>query len=394
MNRGLKILVPFLILAAGVGGAWLLFATAPAIEERPPAAVAPLVAVAALEPQTIRLTVHSQGTVAARTESELVPQVSGKVVEVAPAFVSGGYFEAGEVLLVIEPADYEVAVERARAGAARAESEAARARKELNRLRGLSASGVASQSQLDDVERAASVAVAGTREAAAVLEQAERDLERTRIRAPFAGRVREERVDLGQFVNRGAAVATIYATDRAEVRLPIADEELAFLELPLWHRGEPTLLGPEVTLRATFAGTRHEWVARVVRTEGEIDPRSRMVHVVAQVDDPYGRDGERPPLAVGLFVDAEILGREVRDVLVAPRSAMRDREHVLVVDSDDRLRLRRAEVVRHRNAEVILAAQSLQPGDRIVLTGLETAVDGMQVRPVVERDADAPAERL
>ncbi len=382
MNRALKIVLPCVLLAVGVGGAWVLFVTAPEIEERPPTAVAPLVAVAALEPQTLRLKVHSQGTVVARTESDLVPQVSGRIVEVAPSFVSGGYFDADEVLLRIDPADYEVALERARAGLARAESDSARASKELKRLRGLSADGIASQSQLDDVERAANVAAAGLREAQALLEQAQRDLERTQVRAPFAGRVREERVDLGQFVNRGAPVGTIYAIDRAEVRLPIADEELAFLELPMWHRGDADLPGPQVRLRASFAGMAHEWDGRVVRTEGEIDPRSRMVHVVAQVDDPYGGDGERPPLAVGLFVEAEIDGREVRDVVVVPRQAMRDHEHLLVVDTTDRLRLRRAEVVRYRNAEVVVAATSLQTGDRVVLTGLEVAVDGMQVRPV------------
>jgi hypothetical protein len=144
-----------------------------------------------------------------------------------------------------------------------------------------------------------------------------RDLERAEIVAPYAGRVRGKDVDVGQFVTVGASVATIYAVDLAEVRLPLPDEELAFLDLPLSYRGSTNQPTPRVTLRATFAGETHEWEGRVVRTESEIDPVSRMVHVVAEVADPYapGPNPNRPPLAVGMYVEAEIEGRTVSDVV-------------------------------------------------------------------------------
>jgi len=389
MNRGLKIFVPLVVLLAGLAGVGVMFSTAPEIVEKPPESVAPLVAVREIRVERHQMRVHTQGTVSARTESELVPQVSGQVVWVSPKFVSGGFFDAGEVLLEIEPVDYEVGRERARASLARAQSEETRARKELSRLSGLAKSGIASASQLDDAQRSASVAAAGMREAQAVLQQAERDLERTKIRAPFTGRVRRESVDVGQFVNRGAAVASLYATDRAEVRLPIADQELAFLELPLMGRDGSAGGGePEVVLRAQFAGLEHQWTGRVVRTEGEIDARSRMVHVVAAVDDPYGeRTAGGPPFAVGLFVAAEIIGRVVDGVVIAPRAAMRDREHILVVDAENRLRLRRAVVIRRERHEIILAAATFEAGDRIITTAIETAVDGMLVRPVPSGDA-------
>lgn len=386
MKAGMKFILPLVALGVGILGVVLLVVTTPELVEKPPEVITPVVTVIEAVPRSYELRVRTNGTVSARTESDLVPQVSGLVVWRSPQLVSGGFFEEGDVLLEIEKVDYEVGLERARATLARAESEQARARKELDRLRDLATRGVASASQLDDAERAAAVAVAGVREARAAVAQAERDLERTTLRAPYTGRARRASVDVGQVVNRGVAVATLYATDRAEVRLPIADQELAFLDLAAARAGAEAgdnHAGPVVVLRARFAGIEREWDARVVRTEGEIDPRSRMVNVVAEIDDPYGdaADG-RSPLAVGLFVEAEIGGRTVDGVVVAPRAAMRDHHHIVVVDGEDRLRLRRAEVVRRERLEVVLAADTFTAGDRIVTTPLETVVDGMRVRPV------------
>jgi RND family efflux transporter MFP subunit len=216
----------------------------------------------------------------------------------------------------------------------------------------------------------------------AAREQAERDLARTEVRAPFDGRVRDERVDVGQFVSRGVSVGTLYAVDFAEVRLPVPDEELAFLDLPLVWPGElPAGEGPEVRLVARFGGDEHEWLGRVVRTEGEIDPRSRMVHVVARVEDPYGRRAAagRPPLAVGLFVQAHIRGKLARAVALLPRAALRESGQVLVVDAAGRLRFRDVDVLRAQRDEVVIRA-GLADGERVSLSPLTTVVDGMRVR--------------
>jgi hypothetical protein len=192
---------------------------------------------------------------------------------------------------------------------------------------------------------------------------------------------------VGQFVNRGAAMARLYATDYAEIRLPISDHELAFLDLPLWYRdGGADAEGPAVELRAHFAGAEHAWAGYVVRTEGEIDPKSRMVHVIARVEDPYARSGTRPPLAVGLFVEAQILGREVDEVLTVPRAAMRGPDQLVVADAQDRLRFRRAEVVRAEREQVVIRSE-LEPGDRVIVSSIEAAVDGMRVRPVTDPGA-------
>jgi RND family efflux transporter MFP subunit len=248
------------------------------------------------------------------------------------------------------------------------------------------------------------VAEAQVREARAVLQRAERDLERTELRAPFQGRVREKSVDVGQFVNRGAPIAKLYAVDIAEVRLPLPDRELFFLDLNLGSRHAPNSNGDpganddgshgdpgvEVLLRADFAGQERTWRGRIVRTEGEIDPRSRMVHVVARVEEPYAAD---PPLAVGLFVSAEIFGRNVESAYVLPRIAVQQRPEgdlVFVIDADDRLRFRPVKVLRTQQGEVVIG-EGLAPGDRVSVSPMGAAVDGMRVR-VVEDPTPASAE--
>jgi RND family efflux transporter MFP subunit len=378
-----KMLIPFAVLAASLAGAFLLVATAPSVENAPPERA--ILAVRTIDaPLTnVRLTVRSQGTVAPRTESALVPEVSGRVVWVSSSLVSGGFFEKGAPLLRLDARDYEMAVARARISVVRAKSELEYASSELKRQQGLSARDVASAAKLSAAKRAQRVAGAGLAEAQVALEQADWDLERTELVAPFEGRVREKSVDVGQFVNRGSAFATLYATDFAEIRLPIADHQLAYLDLP-GVRGEAEGEGPIVHLHARFAGARQEWTGRIVRTEGEIDRRSRMVHVVAQVEDPYGMSegGENvTPLAVGLFVQAEIEGPMAEDVRVVPRYAMRDADHILVVDAEHRLRSHAVEVLRIDRDDVLIRTE-LAPGERICISPLQVVVEGMAVQPI------------
>ena len=383
---GKKIWVPLLIGALSVLGAFVIVATAPSIEYKEPERAIPTVRTIPARPTTLRYRVRTQGTVTPRSEADLVPEISGRVVWIAPSLAPGGFFEAGEPLLRLERRDFELAVKRQRAAVKRAASELDFAASELRRRQGLSDAGVASPSQLGEARRAASVAEANLIDARAALEQAERDLERTEIVAPFDGRVREERVDVGQFVARGNAIAKIYATDFAEVRLPVPDHQLAYLDLPAPRRVEADEMGdgPEVILSSIFAGRLHEWRGRIVRTEGEIDARSRMVNVVARVEEPYRADGGRPPLAVGLFVEAEILGPEARDVIVVPRYAMRGESRILIVDADDRLRTRQVEVLRIDRDDVLVQGP-LGEGERICVSPIQVVVEGMAVRAVEDQ---------
>lgn len=384
--------LPFFVLGLGLLGAAALVATRPTVEPSPPEARVPLVRVQPVAVEDVRLSVQTHGEVRPRTESGLVPEVSGSVLWVSPNLVSGGFFEKGEPLLRIDRLDYEVARETARAALARAESDVARAERERKRQRTLADQDVTSASRLDDAETEARAANAALRQAKAALLQAERNLDRTEIRAPYAGRVRDEQVDVGQFVNRGSTLAQIYAVDFAEVRLPIPDEELAHLELSLvpGSNGE----GPPVTLTADFAGEQREWEGRVVRTEGELDPKSRMVHVVARVDDPYASSSAgSAPLSVGLFVDATIHGRQLPGAVRIPRAALRENDRVWIADEKDQLRIRSVEVTQIGREEVVLRS-GLGDGERVILSSLVAPIEGMPVRPVVpEAETVATTEK-
>jgi RND family efflux transporter MFP subunit len=370
------LVVPGLVVLVSLLGATALLATAPELDPEAPEPVAPTVRVLTVEPRPRQLMVHSQGTVEPRTESALIPEVSGRIEWISPAMVSGGVFDAGQPLVRIEAEDYAAALAQAEAALQQAEAEAANARFEYERRLTLVDRKLVSRSDVEAAERRLKVAEAALASARSGLERARRDLERTELTAPFPGIVRSESVDVGQFVNRGNAIATVYSSDAVEIRLPIADEQLAFLDLPLGVRGELDAgAAPEVILSATFAGRESRWRGRIVRTEGEIDPRSRMVHVVARVEAPD------PPLPVGLFVSADIRGNRVDDVVSLPRSALRDGNRVLVVDAEDRMNFREITPLRFYQDEVIVEG-GLAAGERVCVSPIQTVVEGMTVRPV------------
>ncbi len=383
----LKFILPLLVLGLGIFAVTKMIAMKPVVETREPKLPDPVVRVIEVQPQNFRFTVRAQGNVVPRTETAVVPEVSGRVVYVYPSLAAGGFFEVETTLLRIDPRDYELALVGARAEVARAqvtlETEKAQAEVALKEWESL---GQGEASPLLRREPQLAQARAVLESARAALEQARRNLEKTEIKAPFAGRVRQKNVDIGQFVTVGAPVATIYSVDFAEVRLPLPDEELAYLNLPLSYRGEQDeKKGPAVVLTATFGGKEYSWRGQVVRTEGIIDPQTRMIHAVAQVENPYGRgrNAGRPPLAVGMFVEAEIRGKLSRDVFLLPRNALRGKDRVLVVDSEQRLHFRQVSVLRADRGQVVVDS-GLEAGELVSLAALDTVVDGMKVRVLDE----------
>ena len=393
LRLALKGILPLIVLAAGILAAKALIDSYEEPVPEPVVIRPPLVTAVRAELSSLTLAVQAEGTVAPRTESQLVPEVSGQVTEVSPSLAAGGFFAAGDVLLRIDRRFYELAAVRAKAAieqsrlrlaTERQESEIAR--REWDRL------GSGEPSPLLVREPQISDALAALAAAEAALAQAEHDLEHTVIRAPFAGRVRSKQVDMGQFVQRGAPLATIYSVDVAEVRLPIPNAELEYCNLPLGYRDASSASeGPPVRLTTRFAGREHTWHGRIVRTEGEIDPRTRMVVAVAQVQDPYarGRDRTRPPLKVGMFVQAEIQGIRVRDIVRLPRTALRGENLVYVVDAGGRLRFRTVDILR-RERDAVLIRDGIADGERICMSPLEAAVDGMAV-DTVDASGGAPA---
>ena len=403
LRRLLRFFLPLVILGVAAFAALTMIRNRPQVETQLPELAPPGVRVHWVSLGTERVSVRSQGTIRPRTETQLVPEIAGRVTEVSPSFAEGGFFEKDDILLRIDPFDYEQAVIAARSQLAQArlrlaqeQAEAEVAEREWAALgQGDPRALTLRKPQLEDAR--ASVAAA---EAAVI--RAQRDLDRAEVRAPYAGRVRTKSVDVGQFVTVGSPIATIYSVDIAEVRLPLPDDELAYLDLPLAYRGSTNRPGPDVTILATFAGATHEWVGRIVRTESEIDPVSRMVHAVAEVADPYapGPDPNRPPLAVGMFVEAEIDGRAFENIAVVPRAALRGRDQLLVVDSESRVRFRDVDVLR-ATTESIYVTGGLSEGERVAVSALDAATDGMLVqvtniedREVIDtgsdRDRDEP----
>lgn len=378
--------VAMAVVAVSVAITAVLMATSRQLAPSEPEAAAPTVRVVEVAPTSVRMIVHAQGTVAPRTEVDLVPEVSGNVVWIAPNLVPGGYFDAGEPLLRIDDRDYRSAVVRARAAVSRTTAEDEFARFELQRLQEMETRRLISPSDVESGMRVARVAAAALEDARAALEQAERDLSRTEVRAAFSGLVRAEQVDPGQFVSRGAPIARLYALDYLEIRLPIADRQLAFLDLPPMQYGElDQATAPDVVLSAEFAGDHQQWHGKLARTEAEIDLRSRMVHAVARIsaaENMAGDPGYVPP-PVGLFVNAEILGRSTDDIVILPRSAIRNGNQVLVVGADDRLRFRTVSIARIYGDDAYIDG-GLDRGERVSVSALQAVVDGMRVEVVTD----------
>jgi RND family efflux transporter MFP subunit len=381
----LKFIVPFLVVIVGAYGAWKLVETRPEVETQVVEKLVPTVRSLVVEPESIRLSVFSQGSVKPRTVSDLVPEVAGKVTYVSPSLVSGGFFEESEVLLRIDAIDYELAV-------VRSESEVAQARLRLEQERAEAAVAAQEWAELGKGEEASPLvlrkpqvaqAEAALAAAEANLQQARRNLEKTVFEAPFDGRVQQENVDIGQYIAPGQMVARLYSVDVAEVRLPLSSADLAYVNIPLSYRGDETdrTAGPEVVLTTQWAGETHTWKGRIVRTEGEIDTSTRMLYAVAEVRDPYGRSGNpnRPPLAVGMFVEAEILGNWINGAYILPRGAIRGSDTVYVIDEENRLRFRKVNVFKQEKERVIVRG-GLETGEKICISPMESVVDGMQVQ--------------
>ena len=369
-RRNMMMTLAVLLVGGGMAYGLLVGKPGPAPAAAPETAP-PLVDLVTVQPALHSLSVETQGTVQPLREIDLISQVAGRVISTADSFAAGGFFASGQPLVRIEEADYQFAI-------ARAESERGRALQARREWRDLG-SEQANDLFLRKPQLAA--AEAALRAAEADLDAARLDLERTRVSVPFKGRISEKYVDVGQYVTRGTPIARVYATDVAQVRLPLTDRQVALLHLPLsYESGEDNSpAGAEVVLRARFANQTWEWRGRIVRTDASIDVDSRMVYAVAEVQQPFARepDSERPPLAPGLFVSATISGRQIDGLVELPRDALRTDGSVLVVDNQQRAQSKPVAVLQstpHR-----MWVSGLDRGDRVIVSDPSVAVAGMEV---------------
>lgn len=328
-----------------------------------------------------RVQIASFGTVQPRTQSELLPQVSGQITAVSPNFRDGGFFEKGEILLVIDPRDYETQVliveselADARLALAEEEARADQARKEWHRL--------GSQAQAPDLvlrKPQLMAAQARVKSMEAKLALARLSLDRTKIRAPFSGRVLTTNVDLGSVVPPSAQLATLYATDYVEIRLPIKNTDLNFIDLPEDYRFHPAnAILPDVEIEDRSAQPAEIWPGKIVRTEGALDSFSHQLYVIAQIDDPYGQVASaRRPLKIGQYINAKIVGKEVKNVIVIPNAAIYQGSYVYIVRED--ILQRRDISIAWQNSKEALIAKGLDAGEQLVLTPLGQISSGTRV---------------
>lgn len=375
---------PLLVGAVGLAVFLLVLLGKPQPARKPPAVPPPpQVATITVHPGSKRLVVTSQGTIRPRREIDLVAQVGGRVVAVARDFTDGGFFAAGNVLVQIETADYEHALTEAAARVAQARQALAtergrgrQARREWRDLGDDAANALfLRKPQLASAEAQLQAAIAAR-------EQARLSLARTAIAAPFDGRVRQTHVNVGQYVTAGTRVARVYATDRVEVRLPLTDRQVGLLDLPLTYHTDQRNEPVPVTIEGEFGGRRWQWAGELVRTDASIDVQSRVLYAIAEVVDPFERDpaSDRPPLAIGLFVQAHIPGRQMQGVVKLPRSALRPGNDVWVVDDEDRLDIVPVTVLQADAAGAYVRG-ALPDGARVIVSPLTIAVDGMAVVP-------------
>lgn len=375
-----SILIIGLIVAAFVISS-LLGKMKPPPQKKEASVVELIVETMTLEEHTVAFEIRSQGTVKPGTETVLSAEVAGTITRISPKFVAGGVFQKGEELLQIDPTNYRVAAEQAEALLAQRQIEYDGAKK-------LKAQGYRAESEL--ASAAASLAMAR-----AELVRANRNLERTSIKLPYTGIVRSKEVDLGQYVNPGSRLAITFAVDFAEVRLPLADSDLAFVDLPSVAEisRTPNAKGPRVSLTATQLGKQTSWDATIVRTEGVVDEKSRVTYAVARIDDPYAMNPDNTihqPLPMGTFVQASIEGKVVDGVVRMPRSAVRGNGQVIFVDEDDKLRIRPVEVLR-ADADYAYVIGGASAGDRISITAIESPINGLKVQTIDTPGAESTA---
>ena len=371
-----RILLVTGILAGAIGVMMALSAMKPEPPKKDVENLDLLVDVYALEISTENFQIQSQGTVRPRTQTILSSEVSGSIVSISPKFIAGGVFQEGEVLMRIDPTSYAVAVIKSEALVAQRQIEFDGAQK-------LRSQGYRAEAELAS-------AAAALASAQAELVNAERNLERTYIQLPYEGMVLSKDSDLGQFVNPGSQLGVTFATNYAEIRLPLTDQDLAFVEVPgtveITQTGGAD--GPLVKLSAIQKGRYTEWDAQIVRSEGVVDERSRVTYVVARVVDPYQLHSGGAALPVGTFVSATIAGSNAVDVIRVPRSTLRGSDQLLIVDDENKIEIRSVDVLR-TDSQFAYLVGGASAGEQITTTAIEAPTNGMAVRTEASMAKDA-----
>ncbi len=394
----LKIALPILVLGGFVLAGKHLLNSAPEQEKRQKPKQYSSVEVIDVRPQQYQTRINSSGTIEPSTQSQLVAEIAGTIKAVSPKLFVGSFVSKGDVLLEIDDTDYKQSITIIKAELAQAQLalEIGDAEREQF-LRDRKVMGITKKPTalaLGVPQRKSNLA--GLEAAKARLAQARTKLKRTKVLAPYNGYIAEKQADVGQYVNVGSALATLYASNAAQVRLPLSAKQQTAINLTA------RLVGQQATgLPATIStnNSTSTWPAIITHAEGSIDPQSLQQYVVAQIDNPFTASEGRPALQIGQFIDAQIEGKSLNNVLVIPRTSLVNGQSIQVVDKDNQISNRDLNAIWVDNDNLV-TQDGIQAGERLVKTPLPFASDGMQVRIAGEKVAkkmsneDASANRM
>jgi RND family efflux transporter MFP subunit len=384
-----RVILPVLVIVIAIVLTFVLIKSRKVPKPHETPHLGPLVEVLELVKTSRQVVVSSTGTVQARYEVSITPQIKGRVSELSPRMVAGGIFRKDELLFAIEAVDYQLVIDLARANLAQRELELLRnenmAEVARNEWQALNPGSDTEPNPLVVYEPQLKSARAQLDAAQVNVKQAELNLKRTRVVAPFNCYVRSEQLGIGQFLNAGSPVATVAGTDQVEIIVPLPLDELVWLQVPRngSSPGRRTLEGSLAKIELQSGGQTFHWQGAITRALGEIDPRNRMARVVITVSDPFSRDTEGKllnDLLPGMFVEVHLQGEEIPDVIAVPRGALHDNDTVWTVDDENRLHIRAVDVLRRERDEVLVRS-GLNAGEKIVLTNLSGAAEGMLLRP-------------
>jgi RND family efflux transporter MFP subunit len=381
-----KILIPIGIIALGIFVLVIMTLSAHKPQKKDIIEKAPLVEAVDVRVQTIRFEIASQGSVEPRTVTTLVSEVSGQIKSVSEKFVVGGFFSKGEQLLKIDPISYQVALlqAQARLDGANAKLVEERARgKQAEKEWSLTGRAKKNAPILALRKPQLQQALADVKAAQADVKSAQIKLDRTVIVAPYDAMLKSKAVDIGQYVSTGTPLATTFAVDYAEIRLPVKEEDLVYINIPPMGRsGQNVQQGSQVELYTAFAGKVKKWRTYITRSEGVVDATSRVNYVIAKINDPYGllsSDTSVEKIRMGTFVKAKIIGIETENVVAIPRKAVRAENQIYLLGENRQLDFRKLDILRSDVNNVYILG-GLNQGEKIVTTKLTTAVRGMNLR--------------
>lgn len=375
-NVDMKKYYPLLLIIAGIMIFFILIISKPKSTPKPIEIIKPIVEVEKIYLEDMTVSVKSQGFVSPKTESQIYPEISGKIIKISDKLEDGASFKKGDILLQIDPIDYKLALKSAESNLAQAKlqlsverAESELARKEWEKI----GDGKASELTLRTPQLNRAIAVVEAAEA--LLQQSKRNLEKTQISAPYDGLVRKKNVDIGTVIGPGYLIASVYAIDYVEVKLPIPDRELEYIKIPLDGSKIADSKQPRVVFKGLFGGEDVVWEGKIVRMEADLDMKSRMATLISRVDNPYEN---KIPLKVGQYVEAEIYGKKYKNIFSVPRDFIYQQDNIIIISPDSTIEIRKINILKIENNDVLIDS-GIKNGELICLTNLDVLYNGMSV---------------